>query len=86
MNLVGIHANAHGSSFFYVPEIGIFQVLWLKHVILTMQPKKVNEAMEFSFCMNTHMSIVSIHAKNKRSRFFHFPVIKECPFFKYEKL
>ena len=41
--------------------------------------------MEFSFCMNTHMSIVSIHAKNQRSRFFHFPVINECPFFKSEK-
>ena len=75
-----------GLAFFYVPEIGTFQVLWLKHFILTMQPIKVNEAMEFSFCMNSYMSIVSIHAKNQRSRFFHFPVINECPFFKSEKI
>ena len=40
--------------------------------------------MEFSFCMNTHMSIVSIQAKNQRSRFFHFPVINNCNFFKSE--
>ena len=43
-----------------------------------MQPKKVNEASELSFCMNTHMSIGSNHAKNQRSRFFHFPLNNDC--------
>ena len=70
-----------GLAFFHVPAIVTFQVLWLKHVILTMQPIKVNEAREFFFCMNTHMSIVSNHAKNQRSRFFHFPVINKCNLF-----
>ena len=42
-----------------------------------MQPKKVNEARELSFCMNTHMRIVSNHAKNPRSRFSHFPLINK---------
>ena len=36
IDLVDIHAKTHRSSFFHVPEIGTFQVLWLKHVVLTM--------------------------------------------------
>ena len=83
MNLVGIQAKIHRSSFFHVLAIGTFHILCLKHDILTMQPKiYLNEAKEFSFCMNTYMSIVSNHAKNQRYRFFHYPVINNCNFFK----
>ena len=40
MDLVGVHAKTHRSSFFHVPAIGTFHILCLKHDILTMQPKK----------------------------------------------
>ena len=83
INMASVHVRNHKSSFFHFPVIDTYQFFCLKHIILIIQPKKLNEARELIFGMHAHIRIISTHAKDQRSSFFHFHIINTS-FFLFE--
>ena len=80
MNMASVHVRNHKSSFFHFPVIDTYQFFCLKHIILIIQLKKLNVARELIFGMHALIRIISTHAKDQSSSFFHFHIINKCHF------
>ena len=70
-----------GLAFFLFPVIDMYHIFGLKHVILTVWPKKVNEARGLIFGLDTYIYVISIHAKYHRSNLSRFLMINTCHVF-----
>ena len=81
VNIESTYVKNYLSSFFHFPVINIYHNFGLKHVNLTVWPKKMNEARGLIFGINNHMYRISIQAKYHRSSLFRFLVINTCHVF-----
>ena len=75
VNIESTYVKNYGSSFFRFPVINTCHIFGLKHVNLTVRPKKVNEARGLILGIKNHIYMISIHAKYHRSSLSHFLVI-----------
>ena len=85
MNTYQIHLSIHAENSFS-GLITFFLAVGSNIKFQTKNMKCVNcrnmkKAREFSFCMNTHMNMVSTYAKNQRSSFLNFSAIDTFLFF-----
>ena len=81
VNIESTYVKKYRSSFSRFPVIDIYHSFGLKHVKLTIWPKKLNEARVLIWRMNNYMYRISIHAKYHRSSLFHFLIINTCHIF-----
>ena len=84
INIASFQAINHKFIVFHFSVIDTYHIFCLKHLILTIQLKKLNEAWELIFDMHAHIRIISTHAKDQRSSFFHFHIINKCHFLWFE--
>ena len=81
INIANVHARNRWSSIFHFPVIDTYHIFCLKHIILTLQPKKMNEVRELIFGLHAHIRIISTHTKDQKSSSFHFHMINTYFFF-----
>ena len=71
VNIESTYVKNYGPSIFSFPIIDTCYIFGLKHVNLTVWPKKVNEAKGLIFGINNHIYVI-IYAKNQSHSFINF--------------